>query len=436
MRSELAEKTGTLVVFSFGAPLRLRARIKSLAGDVQKIIWVDPLLDDAAVGRFDLDTAIEQIGAVVVPAGKTAELLGYSLPDLYSLTPASAALTSLLPGLREGHGVKVSAISARSLMSRFKSLNGPVHVVIDTPGAEATIVDVLSRRPLAGAVKTVWMRCGVEPFFNKSQGAAALVERLDGLGFVVETTGEDDPDWPEFTLTFDARAQQIKTLEAAKSKLASDIKTQRASVGAARKDARSARAALAKLEQEHASVLADMEGETEVMAALRADLQARQKERDDARALSAQYAEALEKCRLDLDAYAKESDDAKTAEAQHPDAMLRLRMKKQALTVQLDEAERRAAHDRQQIQTDIRRAVLAQERALADADVLKTRLATAEEDRQSLRRLLQQLTPRLREAAKYARDVTLDVEPEAFASLLDAQVEKPKKKKKKKRKPA
>ncbi len=258
-------------------------------------------------------------------------------------------------------------------------------MVIDTPGDERAVLDFLDKAKVLDSVTTMVLRCGVEPFFKESPQIKTLLKVLDDRGFSLVAVDEnEDPDWPLYIVKLDPRARLIQSLEDAGAQARADMATAR-----------------------------------EEAATLRAEVETRTQERDAAKEATAQAVDAQTALKANLEARTKERDAALST----------VRLEQKKATGLNAEKVLRLEHDLGQMQIDLRRAAQAQERAQAEADALRVRYATVQEERQSLLRLLQQLTPKLREAAKHVRAVPLAEQNDADALLEGATSGKTKKNK-------
>ena len=377
---------GTLIIFSWGEPERLKMQLSYIGNIGKKVIWVDPLKGPALPDALDGAGDIERIEAVLARTPGEVELSRYSLPDLYSLAPPAAALTALMPGLKLADMVPVPGITTEVLGKKLTKAEGPFQVVIDTPGDERAVLDFLDKAKVLDRVTTMVLRCGVEPFFKKSPRIKTLLKMLDTRGFTLAAVDEsEDPDWPLYLLNLDPRARLIQLLEDAGAQARTDLATAR-----------------------------------EEAATLRAELETRTQEHDAAEGVAAQAVGAQTALKADLEARTKEHDAVKKLAAQREVALSTLSLEQKKATALKTEKVLRLEHYLGQMQIDLRRAAQAQERTQAEADALCARYTTVQEERQTLLCLLQQLTPKLREAAKRVREIPLAEQSDVDALLEGA----------------
>ena len=285
----------------------------------QKVIWIDPLsgskLPEALWGCDE----VERIETVLLRGASEAELLRYSLSDLYSLKPPTAALTSLMPGLKQAGTIVVPATTPKALTKTLAKCEGPFQVLIDTPGEEQTVLNLLDRAGILERVTTLVLRCGVEPFFKKAPQIETLMAKLENKGFSLAALDEDeDPDWPLCVLKLDVRAQLIKSLEGTVTQTQADL-------AQVREEAEALRRQVGTLEAEFVAQSKALTEEGAAQTALKADLDTRTKERDAAKGAATQASEAQAALKTDLDTRTKERDAAKGAATQATEAQAALK---------------------------------------------------------------------------------------------------------------
>jgi hypothetical protein len=295
---------GTLIIFSWGAPERLKMQLSHIGNIGQKVIWVDPLTGSGLPDVLDGWNEIDRIEAALASTTGEVELSRYSLPDLYSLAPPASALTSLMPGLKLVDTVPVLGITAKLLGKKLAKIEGAFQLVIDTPGDEHAVLDFLDKEKVLERVTTMVLRCGVEPFFKKSPQIKTLLKMLDARGFSLVAVDEnEDPDWPLYMLKLDPRARLIQSLEEAGTQVRADLT-------AAREEAETLRADLEARTKDRDAAKKATEQAVDAQMALKADLEARTKERDAAKKATEQAVDAQMALKADLEARTKERDAA------------------------------------------------------------------------------------------------------------------------------
>ncbi|AYE88257.1 hypothetical protein [Sulfitobacter sp. D7] len=375
MNSHIASGYGSLVVFSWGSFDRLKTQLSALPIRWEKAFWVDPFAEAQRITAFDKALQHERIGAVLSTGSGDLELRKYSLPELYSLTSETSALKSLLPGLKATGMISVPAVTGEILASRLKDLREPFTVIIDCPGQEHVILAFLETSGLMQKVDTLYLRAGDEPFFEGSHAAVDLVQMLEKQALSAGEIYDDaDPNWPVYRFKSDQRTRLVNNLRAQLDDLAQDIKVR---------------------DKEADRLTTELAAHDEIVSQHKqsADLRAKEiqqltKERDAGHGKVAQMEEALKKLRKDNT-------------VQH------------ALST---EKTTRLSYEAQQLRLDLRRATAVQETLQSEKDILRSSNKAIEEENQKLRQLLQQLTPKLREAAEQVRKIT---SPTQASSILN-----------------
>ena len=159
------------------------------------------------------DTPLRHMAGVLDEKSGEVELIAYNFPDLVSLASPTAALKTLLPGLREKERIAASKIDYGSLQAALKLSPDPLTIWIDLPGEEAAILDALAKIDVLDRTEEIVLRCGVEAFFVGADDEAHIRQRLMERGFAVTATNDDDPDWPELVCCADLQARRIAKLE-------------------------------------------------------------------------------------------------------------------------------------------------------------------------------------------------------------------------------
>lgn len=211
--SETYALNGSLVVFSLGAKPRLADQIKALQMPVCTALWVDPFSKQDPLPGVGTATPLTHVEAVPATRDGEVDVIGYSLPGLFSLTPAKTSLTALFPGLAVQSKIPVATIKAQPLLRQISELPRPLSVLIDVPGAEKTILDLLNKGKILDGVSALHVRCGIEPFFNKARPAEEIKTFLEACGFELTLDNGEDPDWPVYQFRKEPMARKIAELE-------------------------------------------------------------------------------------------------------------------------------------------------------------------------------------------------------------------------------
>lgn len=214
MTTPLSENSGSLIVFSWGAPDRLKTQINRIGTAFKRIAWFDPLCAGKPMPGLDANVPVERVEAVIGSKSATVELTQYSLRDLYSLAPAKSALSEIFPSLKVRRVVEVPVQRAAEVAKQIAALPAPLHIVIDLPGREHSVLRMLEQNELLRYVATVAMRSGNEAFFKRAKPTEKLVADLESSGFQLKAENLDDPDWPEHVFKIDLAVRRISELEA------------------------------------------------------------------------------------------------------------------------------------------------------------------------------------------------------------------------------
>lgn len=130
-----------------------------------------------------------------------AWLTGHSLPGLFSLKPASAALRQLFPGLRARREIAVPRIAPAALLPWFapgaEGGAAEIALVLDTPGSEIEMLELLDGAGLLARVGTLHLRCTAETGFDGGADEAGIVRWLEDRLFACRARITEDADWPE-----------------------------------------------------------------------------------------------------------------------------------------------------------------------------------------------------------------------------------------------
>lgn len=199
---------GSVLAVTWDGGVRLGNLLKLFPKNRPQTILLDPFTPENSETSANPD--IHHIAAIPASEAGEAELRRYSLPGLCSLRPASAALTSLFPGLRETGHKTVSLIASRELMAMAADLPKPIRLVIDTPGAELDVLQAIEQAGLLRHVTAIQLRCGIETFFAQSADSREVLSWLEERFFRVSEKNESDTDWPEFLLLRDPLTERIE----------------------------------------------------------------------------------------------------------------------------------------------------------------------------------------------------------------------------------
>jgi FkbM family methyltransferase len=371
---------GVVVDLGAGAAPRLAA---CLAAGARHVALVEP--NPALLRRLqpvaEADPRLSLHAAAMAAEDGTGTLQILSLPALSSLR-APADLADLFPGLRVTGRAEVETLSPASLLARLPPPGpAPDLLVIDTPGAEAEVIEGLAAAGALSRFGWILLRCGTTGHYAGSLPAATLCARLEAAGFRLEIEDAADPDRPWFGLRRDALAAERDALTARLAEL-------EAALAGARKATRAAEARAREAGAGRDALAARAEAAEAGTQALREELQQRAQERDALTARLAELEAAL--------AGAREATGAAEARAREAGAG------RDALAARAEAAEAGTQALREELQQR------AQER-----DVLTARLAELEAALAGARQATRAANERAQEAF-HARDA-LAVERDTLA---------------------
>lgn len=391
--SNTQRASGSVIAFGANTPNLLEERLQHL-GAPERLVLIDPLIETGSTEGPALgeDETTRIVNAALAAEDGEAEMILYSFPGLNSLHTPMPELLSIFPGLRERQRETVRTLSPEGLKAQLTGLPAPFRVWIDTPGTEAEILNALDMLGLLDQIETLELRCGSAAFFNSAWNRQALESWLTEKQFQLVEADETDPDWPELRFKADISARRITTLESRLKALD-------------RKYA-STRAEAAQALKKKDKTLAERDTALEkAQAALRehedaiAERDARITEKD----------EAIEKLKADLTARDKTLVER--------DATLsRLR---QEIATALEAADQAKA-DGDGARQDLRLALHTQASLQANLDDLRQRYRRLHEEKARQDDLLEQLTPRLREAAQQLRESSLPAEESPKKAIKSA----------------
>ena len=328
------------------------------------------------------DTPLRHMAGVLDEKSGEVELIAYNFPDLVSLASPTAALKTLLPGLREKERIAASKIDYGSLQAALKLSLDPLTIWIDLPGEEAAILDALAKIDVLDRTEEIVLRCGVEAFFVGADDEAHIRQRLMERGFAVTATNDDDPDWPELVCCADLQARRIAKLEGELETVASscsgfesELRTTIGQLSAATAEREALRKALDQSRTTQETL-------DRTLSEMQATISARDVSLHASEATIEKLTAALTEARTVADARAKELaeaqalsqarftylNEAKAALATRDAELLESQKQKAALTSELDEARKSlAAKDTALVETrslaEARRVVLEEAKA-------------------------------------------------------------------------
>lgn len=351
---------GGQIVIGAGCSALIEQALTHLGPPPADVFWVGPNAPSPGktLKTFLADNQSRHLPGLPGDAEGEGELILYNLPGLVSLSEPLETLFHLFPGLRETSRQRFDWLEPAKMGRFLADMPDPVTIWIDLPGAESTILESLARSGLLARARFVHLRCGTEPFFTGASGQADIERKLGELGFELDSIDDSDPDFP--ILYCQAKPQNDR---GSAGQVASTV-------------IHSTTAAQGHADLSEPPMNAEAQG----------------KLLEDARAALA----AREKAQLD-------------AEARIELAQRELQRMRQTMADR-DEAVARLSEDLRQTRTGLNRALQTVSLQQADLADIQRRYALLVEDRERLERLLEDLTPRLREAAEHLRALSISHE--------------------------
>lgn len=203
-----------LAVISWNAPSQSLALVDTQPDALESVLIVSPFAETFTDHAFKPGARITRLEGIPHSAERMLSLRGYSLDGLHSLTQPLALLFDLYPALRAVSPQEVPAISPEAFTEALGALKAPLHVVIDMPGHEVALVEMLSRAGRLEMIETLTIRAMQEPCFEGAQDSKALGAMVRNRGFKLAGTDDGDPDWPVLIFTADYTARRISKLQA------------------------------------------------------------------------------------------------------------------------------------------------------------------------------------------------------------------------------
>lgn len=420
-----AAEVGTFLQLGGLAELPVSAIV---AQSARRVLLLDP--DETAAEGLRRKLPADLQGSVhAMMLGATsgmAELYQTNFPALNGLRAPAEPLFSLFPGLKVLGRKSVACVAIETFLESQKPLPPPLQLRLRCPGSERDVLEALKRVGLLHSVESLDIRCFSVAAFEGGTNCDALLAWLVEEGFALHERNDSDPDQPILLLTPDRHA-----------KMRADMQNQ---LNTMRKTLTEREKHIAELQEKVAA------GETE-----RADLASKYEELSKSAARDKARFDELEAVRISEGritegriAELEAETTALTATCDEARTELQ-RYKEDAATKQKRIAELEAEHvslakERGDLRVMLKgreedleklRAQQQQDSALAlrmmmlrDADLrdLRQRYAAIKVERNEAEELLQTLTVRLTEAARYLQqlDTLVAAAPGTQADLLPA----------------
>lgn len=309
------------------------------------LVEPDPTRITLLQERFAARDDITILSGTVGDTAGQGELLVFNFPGLRSLSAPTTALTELLPGLniRARHPVKI--MTAKQLLNSLPTLPEPVHMHIQSPGSELTILRALASAGFLEKLTQLRVHCTEITAFENGADRKTVESWIQQNGFILSDRMEDDPDRPVLTFQSDPVLQNLR---GQLGKAAAKVKKLEKKLKTGGESAKAGKAKLTKLAATQGSDSGHADQGRDRIATLEQQLRT-------ARTQAEKSQRQAERCRDDL--------------------AVALRM--QTL-----------------LQNDLRE--------------LQERFTKVDQERDRLQTLLQTLTPRLQQAASHLKQLSVD----------------------------
>jgi FkbM family methyltransferase len=165
------------------------------------LVEADPQLAEDLQNRTKGHESVQVSCAAISGQPGPATFNRYNLPEVNSLHAANK-LIELFPGLKTVEQLKVNAISPDSLLSHLKlNVEQKNLLIIDLPGEELPVLQVLKQSQKLHFFSQVILHCGCESLYEGSEAAEQVLEWLRDEGFdLVAEDNSINPDRPCWTL--------------------------------------------------------------------------------------------------------------------------------------------------------------------------------------------------------------------------------------------
>ncbi|WP_411033096.1 hypothetical protein, partial [Shinella sp. BYT-45] len=180
-----------------------------------RVMLLDPVGNEDAVRSclpWD-ETQVTKIAAIPSDRDGEIEMFSYTQPGLFSVQPTTPALQSLFPGLRIRKTVTAEHVSAKTLASALGEEKEGFSLVLETPGAEMSMLEYFEETGLLDQVNNIYLRCGAEVFFNDASDEIRICSWLKDRFFQLVARNDEDADWPQLAFVADINAHRLAGLE-------------------------------------------------------------------------------------------------------------------------------------------------------------------------------------------------------------------------------
>lgn len=171
------------------------------------------------------NTSVQVVQAVVAAKAARADFYEYNLSTLNSIHPASDALKQRYPGLSQLRRRSVQAEAIGPILQRYLPKLEQSVLVLDTPGEEAAILQVLAESGNLTRIGQLVVYADTEAAYQNSQSADALVQQLQKAGLeLASSIPGRDPSRVAFVFRRNPLADQVEALTEKVKKLEGQLK--------------------------------------------------------------------------------------------------------------------------------------------------------------------------------------------------------------------
>ncbi|XGA79227.1 hypothetical protein OR573_12040 [Halomonas sp. CH40] len=249
----------------------------------------------------------------ITPQGVEAVLYQYNLPELNSLAPATG-LKALYPGLEETQQVALETQPLDAALKAHQLEEASItHLVLEQPESALALLQSLEAQGHLHSLQRLWVRTSEEALYEGMPNQAALQASCAELGFELEDTLADDPDFIllEYTrnpLYTQLKAQQEKAdrLEQQRDQLQEAHDKQAAAQDKAQTEIEQLKQNHEKLSQQHAE-------QSKALEAAHTEVSELKQQRDQLKKAHDEQAAAKEKAQAEVDQLKKARDEQAAA---------------------------------------------------------------------------------------------------------------------------
>ncbi|WP_027331195.1 hypothetical protein [Marinimicrobium agarilyticum] len=215
--TELPENLETILHIGAGYGEELPSYLDS---DAKRILLVEPssILADSLRRRAAQDGRVQVLEVAVTTDPSLNQLNEYNLPEAASLYRPTG-LRDLFPGLRITAQHQVDTQTPEQLLAQFPLKGERNLLVLETPGAEQTILKALAEAKLLDNISHIWLTCPRNVYYESASRATDALAELERAGYQIKAEHHSQTDWPQWHLACNPMARQAQALELEKQEL-------------------------------------------------------------------------------------------------------------------------------------------------------------------------------------------------------------------------